>query len=874
LENPIELFNALDKSASAVKELRKAQKEVMGKYFADLQTTQRISIKLPTGSGKSLIAILILESWRKAGKVVGILTANKGLAEDFKRRCDEISIPSATIFGADGPPQYRIDRTRNLRRYKLGKIIGIFNYHSFLYGTEYNQEIFPPDVLVIDDASDFETVRNDYFSIRINRSNHEEIYSEILKVLLENSHLYPNAQDFASRTARQSDVELVFFTHASLIWSVLRSHIQNLVDDKNFILAYNRNRDYEHSFLIFISEDEIEFRPLIIPEGSLKMGSIGQTIFMSATVPEEELLHKIFGIKSEIYKIDEDMLSKEAYDEIATMGKRLIFPLYGAELEGGGAGKRIIWDLYELHKKVLVLANSNFEAQSIQKFLLSKSVPTMIYRNSDDAQHFAYNMKTGVLVCANRYFGLDFPGETCKVAVVIKLPAIWDSVDAFQFTILDNELYKEQRIGYRLTQSLGRCNRLLTDEALYYIFDPRILSRFTGAEQYLRYLPRNMYGELLTGYYLSEGGLIEPALEYGKNSFFGKKDAKYDEYLAEEIENWNLQKLKKVNSKYDLEIEAWKNALISAFSASAQLFDYVGDYYKEKIDAENLNFASLAAFNYYLSGMNYYNAYAQYNDIRDKKRSMDELKKAIEVGSNRSWFNRLKAVFNSLVDDEAEKLPVDFVRLDSRRMKEQIVLEYDDFLNRNTSKNRNWKDVFDQNIKSITQGTHGEMLVGLEQIFQLMGYKVARGDNSRGEPDLIVRSPSLVDRHQISIEIKTREKGNEIVSADVTETMGDAAVMGKRLPDNKTYAVLITQKEEVVPKAIEIAKMELRIFRTSILSFLLDQIRAKIENWEKLSASERTTFIDKVVSPHEFENLMEPTDEPIISLDEIRKMIH
>lgn len=871
LLDPLELFNSLDKNNSAIKELRKAQREVLEKYYKELQTKRRIGIKLPTGSGKSLIAILILEAWRKTGKVVGILTANKGLAEDIKRRCDEIGVPSATIFGSEGDSKYRIERTRNLRRYKLKNIIGIFNYHSFLYGTEYKQEIFPPDILVIDDASDFETVRNDFFVIRVKRSEHEETYDDALKVLLSNSHLYPNSQDFGSRTARQSDVELVFFTHAPLIWSVLRKHLPDLRDDQGFIFAYNRNRDCEHSFLIFVSEDEIEFRPLLIPEESLKMGAIGQIIFMSATLPEEELLHKIFGIKDTIFMIDEDTLSKAAYDEIATMGKRLIFPLYGAELEQGD-GKEIIWNLATSHSKLLVLANSNYEAQIVQKYLSAKATPTLIYRTSDDGYHFAYNMKSGVLICANRYFGLDFPGDTCKVAVIVKLPAIWDTVDAFQFTVLNNSLYMEQRIGYRLTQSLGRCNRLLTDEALYYVFDSRILSRLTGVEQYLRYLPRNMYAELVTGYYLSEGGLIDPAIEYGKKSFFGKKDDKYEEYLDEEIKKWSLQRAKTIVSKYDLEIEAWKDSLVSGYGAAAQLFDFIGDYYKDNITDITQNFASLAAFNYYLSAMNYHNAHAQYNDILDKKRCLDELKKAIETGGNSSWFNRLRAIFNSLVEDETKKLPLDFVRLDSRRIKEQIVLEYDDFINRNTSKNRNWKDSYDQNTKYITQGTHGQMLMGLQQIFQLMGYRVRRGDNAKGEPDLIVRSPSFVQKHQLSIEAKTREKGEVILAEDVRETLGDASVIARQVGDHQTYPMLITQKEEIVPKAIEIAKKEVRIFTTPVLLLLIGEIRKRIESWEKLSTSEKTTFVDKVISPYEFEELSKQSEQPFVQSDELKKV--
>ena len=872
LIDPIVLFEEIDKSQSPIKELRKAQSEILSQYYKNLQKERRIGINLPTGSGKSLIAILILEAWRKAGKVVGILTANKGLAEDMKRRCDEIGVPSATIFGSEGNSAYRIERTRNLRRYKLKKIIGIFNYHSFLYGTEYRQEIFPPDILVIDDASDFETVRNDYFTIRIKRSKYEKVYKDVIEVLMSHSHLYPNAQDYVSRTAKQSDVELVFFSHVPAVWSVLRKHLDELIKDSDFRYPYNRNRKYESSLLVFISENEIEFRPLLIPEESLKMGSIKQIVFTSATLPEEELLHKIFGVKDRIFILDENSLSKGAYDEIETMGKRLIFPLHGADLKRG-IGKEIIRDLAELYNKLLVLSNSYHEADVVQKYLEAKGIPTLIYRTSDDCHHFAYQMKSGVLICANRYFGLDFPGETCQVAVIVRLPAIWDNVDAFHFSVLNDSSYMNQRIGNRLTQSLGRCNRLVTDETLYYVFDSRLLSRLTGEEQYLRYLPRNMHAEFVTGYYLSEGGLVKPAIEYGRSSFFNKKDEKYEAYLKEEVENWVPQLVEVPISRYDLEIEAWKESLASGYEAAGQLFDYIGTDYKDRMSSPNQNLALTASFNFYLSAMNFHNAFVHYNDPLDKKHCLDELRKAIETGGNSSWFNRLRAVFNELVEEESEKLPLDLIRLDSRRIKEQIVLEYDDFINRNTAKDRNWKDAFDQNGKYITQGTHGQMLIGLQQIFELMGYKVRRGDNAKGEPDLIVRSPSFVQKHQISVEAKTRKRGEEILTDDVRETIGDAGVLERQVSDHQTYPVLITQKEEIVPKAVEIAKQKVKIFKISAFLILINEIRRRIEYWENLPTSERTSFIDNVVSPYELEEILKPSDQPFVQMDELKRIL-
>lgn len=283
LIDPVELFGKLDKSKSRISKLRKAQHEILSKYYCDLQKEKRIGIKLPTGSGKSLIAILILEAWRKAGKVVAMLTANKGLAEDMKERCDEIGIPCATIFTAYGDTKYRVQRTFDLLQYKKGKKIGIFNYHSYLYGTEYKQEIYPPDILVIDDASEFEIPRNDFFTVRINREEHSKIYKKVIASLKKYSHLYPNLHDFQRNIARQTAIELVYFTHSQDVWPIIREALSDLKKDLNFKFSYERNLKKLPSFLIFISNDEIEFRPLLVPEASLKMGNVEQILFMCNT---------------------------------------------------------------------------------------------------------------------------------------------------------------------------------------------------------------------------------------------------------------------------------------------------------------------------------------------------------------------------------------------------------------------------------------------------------------------------------------------------------------------------------------------------------------------------------------------------------------
>ncbi len=78
--DPIGLFDELDKTGTEYEKIRDAQKELLNNYVSEGMNHPRIGLKLPTGSGKSLIAILLLESYRRAGKRVAILCANKARA--------------------------------------------------------------------------------------------------------------------------------------------------------------------------------------------------------------------------------------------------------------------------------------------------------------------------------------------------------------------------------------------------------------------------------------------------------------------------------------------------------------------------------------------------------------------------------------------------------------------------------------------------------------------------------------------------------------------------------------------------------------------------------------------------------------------------
>jgi Rad3-related DNA helicase len=75
----------LETLASATfRTLRSAQRAGLESYAQSYSATPDLAIELPTGAGKSLMALLICEAWRRENATVAVLTGNKTLAREME----------------------------------------------------------------------------------------------------------------------------------------------------------------------------------------------------------------------------------------------------------------------------------------------------------------------------------------------------------------------------------------------------------------------------------------------------------------------------------------------------------------------------------------------------------------------------------------------------------------------------------------------------------------------------------------------------------------------------------------------------------------------------------------------------------------------
>jgi len=259
LTNPVQLFDELDLNPSGqIKDLWNVQKEVLSIYYDSLKDEKKIAIELPTGSGKSIIALLILEMWRKAGKRVAILISSIALGEDMARRCNDLGIESASIWGKWRTDITKSERLRNIKKYKRKQAIGIINYWAYMRGTD----VAKPDVLIIDDADNFENLLIDEYSLVISKDKDEDIFNQVTSALKK----YRIYQKLFVSERPLDDIQLVYFPHSFKIVEEIRKIIgskarTDISDD--LFWSFRRNGDKIHTYLMFVWGNNIVFMPYI-----------------------------------------------------------------------------------------------------------------------------------------------------------------------------------------------------------------------------------------------------------------------------------------------------------------------------------------------------------------------------------------------------------------------------------------------------------------------------------------------------------------------------------------------------------------------------------------------------------------------------------
>jgi hypothetical protein len=457
--------------STVYEELRPAQAHVLVELGTTHLSDADVGVELPTGEGKTLIALLLADWALDQGMSVAYLTGTRNLAEQVEGHAESLPGIEVRRFAGGHYPGAHLDD------YHQAQAVGVMNYWVYFNSSP---RVEPADLVIFDDAHLAEQPLSGMFTLRVPRmaGGGSDLYTALCDLLLAQAPAaYPTLTALRDGTAPPgSPPELIAFND----WSAVADSASDLIDVSQLVrdnddarYPWRAIKPYLTRCGVLVGPSVIEIRPYHPPTQTVPgYANSRKRLYLSATLGRAGDLQRRLGVKPmAVVETPQGLRS-------ATTGRRtfLVNPSPSVALDEGPLGfalEQADAAANDGPGRVAWLCASNSEADSIEAILRSIGKPVHRLRAGDDAAVDRWRVERGShLVTAGRFDGLDFPDDVCRLVIVPSVPAASSEFERFAVAYLGDATYMRHRVGQRVTQALGRANRTTNDSALYLGLDP------------------------------------------------------------------------------------------------------------------------------------------------------------------------------------------------------------------------------------------------------------------------------------------------------------------------------------------------------------------------------------------------------------------
>lgn len=802
-----------------------AQDYVLNEYsktFTSYSEHPDVAIELPTGAGKTLIALLIAEAWRQEGKKVTILSANKTLARQMLQESQELGIPAALMEGkgVDIP-------AADKRAYHRAMKVAIMNYWVY-----FNQRpaIDPADLIVMDDAHLAEHCLHSLYSVEIDRHLHKNLFSILITELQARFPEYSVLTDALSGDAPPTcATELLSSIDQVEVAERLREIIDSshyLKSDEDLGYRWNRIRNRINEANIYLGLNSIWIRPYIYPlTSNWHYEQAQQRLYMSATVGDPGDLSRQLGTN----KIEKIPVLPEHAEK--TSGRRLVVMNRIEEKDIPERLQNVILAALQIHPKSVWLCSSKADAEKfndiVKKWLDSNGLvghPTWVLTPLGDEIDQFKKSSRGHLFVAGRFDGMDFKADECRLVIITTLPRAINSQEEFISAYLRDSGFMKRRLNQRIIQSLGRCNRSDEDFGVYVLADRRFATHF-GPESNKAGIPRNLIAEIDMAQDLAE---IEiETLVKSVQDFLNKDFSQYDRDLPSYLEGVPLHQ-PLPSDAHDTstdEVQGWTALFENQnYKIAADRFERCWE------TSRSTNLSEIGA----LHGWHWAKAlYLQslLGEPSTRERSLRVLEDAIGRGGQSSWFNRMRASLN-----RAKRTPALTKETTKHDYTAVLIRTLDDLLEEWGATGHRFERRCELITTKLQSESHAQYQEGLEQLGQILGYHASR-PKYQAAPDCQWRGVFGNVREIITFEAKIEQKDSrEIASKDVGQAHNqlNRALKEYEKQGYTIRATIVTHLTDLTPDA-EASAGTIKILEKAAIFELWDRIRLLLslyrDNW-------------------------------------------
>ena len=314
--DPEALFRSLSGRSPHIQHLWAHQADVLRSWHTSHVDTPDLALELPTGTGKTLIGLLIGEFFRQTRQDrVAYLCPNRQLAHQVSTLASDYSIDARVLVG----PQTSYD-PNDFHAFEGSSAIAVTTYAA-IFNT--SPRINSANLLILDDAHASEDFIASLWNVEISRGGERDIYFALLdffKNVIPRSQLR-NLKDASTPHARAECGKIPSPVAQNRV-AELQDFLDSALADSNLIHSWRMIRSHLEACHIFVTWPSISIRPITPPTSShAPFASSRQRIYMSATLGEGGELERITGVRR-ITRLP----VPEGWDREGTGRRYILFP--------------------------------------------------------------------------------------------------------------------------------------------------------------------------------------------------------------------------------------------------------------------------------------------------------------------------------------------------------------------------------------------------------------------------------------------------------------------------------------------------------------------------------------------------------------------
>ena len=430
------------------------QADVWREYVDKALELPDVAIRLPTGSGKTLVGI-VLGEWRRRKfneRVVYLCPTNQLVHQVVEQARNQYGIDVASFTGTKS--DYSLEDQNAYRRKQK---IAVTSY-SALFNTK--PHFANPDVVIMDDAHSAENYIASMYSLVIDRHIHTELYEKVVRLLEDNLPEVNLSKAFETIGMHfNSWVEKLPSASFMRVRDLLTAILDSGTNGNQLYFSWSLLREHLQACHLYVSSGQILIRPLLPPIHTHEpFHNAKQRIYMSATLGSGGDLERITG-RPKIHRLKPASMTDEQ-----GIGRRFfVFPEVALdELETEELIKRAL----PIFGRALFITPSEKKAGDRRKKI--EALNTYSVFNAAEIEFSKLNFTStnnAVAVMANRYDGMDFPHEECRLLILEGLPKASNLQERFLLSKMCCSVLLDDRIQTRIVQAIGRCTRANSDYA-------------------------------------------------------------------------------------------------------------------------------------------------------------------------------------------------------------------------------------------------------------------------------------------------------------------------------------------------------------------------------------------------------------------------